>query len=415
MKHKFYLVILLVLTLCMLSCSKMQNNELVVLPCDSTIQTSEQPIHRISFSDETGIDAECSLFSFSSDFVLTFNTWDDVDKLLNRWNSIRFDTLKYEYELLGYHNVVVQSNIIYDSLYFAAIDSLGLYEHDLYDDDFEAESSLFDDIFATSLSNYINYLSLHVKTIENDSLFVIEPIGNLDLFALGNSEGYFIVDGVLYKQIEDVIICSYDELDISIIQHLETLEDLQDLLQEETPNNIYISSYNHTPMTSNWSVEEYWLLINAFINLNKVWINQTEIWTTPIATTNIGQYYSEISFWGTLNTSRLSSHNSSYQSSLKIINYRKKHNQNYWHRCKLPTTLFAQIETTVSYSHDWICETTENFLCSFEIEKKFYSKTLRWRSSPIDSHVEPSQLTHHDISSVDINFDNQRTTLYLVY
>lgn len=407
MKFKqLFIISAALIALCFDSCSK----ESEISPSETIVQN--QP-RRISYQGETGLYVEGISTNFSNYIVLSFESWDDVDKLLDRWNKVQYDTVTYDCELLGFHNDIVRSNVIYDSLYYSTLHALGLEYHDIYDNEFEVTENLFDEYFASSLTHYMDYFTTNVMLLGNDSAEVIEPIGNIDMFALCNPDGYFIVDGVLYKQVEDVIISSNDPNEDSRIIEIETINDLQHLWGSNISTKININWYRSRPITTSMSVEDYWLFINGFINQHRVWLNLTQRWSTPVETNNIGEYYSTITFEGYLNTPRLSNQNSYYKSTLTIINYRKKHNQVMWHRCKLPTNIQADITTSVRYETGFITEERENFDNIYEYEKKFYKKTYRWRSSAINHHVEIRDITFHAIVGTHLYFNNQRTSLSL--
>lgn len=407
MKFSFKLTsIILLACIFFASCAQTEISE--ILAEDDKPQT-----RRISFYDETNLRVEGISTTYSDYPVLSFDTWDDVYKLLEHWDEIDALSLRDECNLLGFHNVIVESNIVYDSLYYTALDALGLVEDDLYDDEFELNEVIFDEIFASSLYYNMEYLALNRRWINGDSAEVVEPIGELDMFALCNPDGYLIIEDVLYKQVEDVIISSYDEYDNPLIINIETMQDLADLWENNSNNEICMNWYRSSPTSSSLSLEDYWYFIWGYMNQNHVWFNLTETWITQEESNNIGKYYSTISFEGGLHIPRFSSQNPYYDSSLTIINYRKKNNQTRWHRCKLPTSLHACIGTMVSYQQGFLTEETEYFDATFDVEKKFYRRKLRWRSNQLDDHVELSSLTNHEITSVHIDFTNDRTYLYL--
>lgn len=368
-----------------------------------TIATGDLPI-MVSTDYET----------YSGDGILNFYSWEDVYALLDRWQQIGYDRTQDEYDSIGYHNEIMESILLYDGIYHQYYDNLPL----IYNPEEEVDDDVIDLAFESALLQHIGS-SLIIDTIlapDDTELEVITPLGELDIFALCNHDGYLIVEGCLYKRIEDVII-SFDDSELDAVGQITTMAELQDYMSEHE-NDIVIERYKNpssATLANGWTTEEYWYFINGYINQHKVWLALRERWGTEVGENEIGEYYSLFDFYGGLNTPWISSRNSFYESSLTITNYRKKFTQRFWHKCGLPTNLSASFETSITYylytGSLSVSTPSPSFNPVYAIGRKFYSKTLRWQSQPLNDRVQLSDLLDHHLESAHISFTNGRVSL----
>lgn len=410
MKSYYSLVSVLaaVLTLFFLSCSNAHNEESATTQVNSDIK-------RIITNGDHNILVTTNGEDFSADGVLCFNTWDDVYALLNRWQSIGYVQLRNEYDSLGYTNDIMESILFYDEIYhryYVDNESLDI-EQRLFG---EIDDDDIDFAFESELLQSVGH-NIIIDTISMPNgidIDVLSPIGELDLYALCNYDGYVIVDGCVYKRIEDVII-SFGEADAEEVYSMSSMEELQHYM-DNVENEIVIETYRLPEKArylgrNNWTVESYWNFVNGYIAQLEAWNPIYQTWATDMGENEIGQYYSTVEFKGVFKTPRFSNQNSFYESSLTIVNYRKKYSQYHWHKCGLPTTVSASFETEVTYQDGFISTPTTQFHPTFAVGQKFYSKKLHWKSLPLNRRVELLDLFDHQLNHSSIDFDNGRTTM----
>lgn len=110
-----------------------------------------------------------------------------------------YGDLRSEYSELGYHNGIVESIITYDSLMETYMNLYNV--QNFTDDDNESQEDMFlqlGTIIQNEYSEVIPIKSIYDEHIE-DSIRIVEPIGDLDLKALTNEKGIFIADTIVYK------------------------------------------------------------------------------------------------------------------------------------------------------------------------------------------------------------------------
>lgn len=128
--------------------------------------------------------------------ILILDSLEEAYELLEHWSTLSYQDLRTEYSQYGFYSKVIESHIIYDSLFHIYMERYGL------DDSMEAPSEMLSDMGNEGvLSNYSDIISIQTiydNELEHD-ICLIEPIGDFNLGALTNEHGIFIADSIVYK------------------------------------------------------------------------------------------------------------------------------------------------------------------------------------------------------------------------
>lgn len=179
MKSKF--VVLLILAITIIGCSTREEVEL----------NHPRKIRDYHNYIDSVISANSSVFGN----VLILDSLGEAYDLLEHWSMLPYQDLRSEYSEYGFYSVVVESNIVYDSLFQVYGETYGL------DDEDEVPSSMLSDMQSEVMGDYANLIP--VKYVYDDELEreigIIEPLADFDLVALTNENGIFVADSIVYK------------------------------------------------------------------------------------------------------------------------------------------------------------------------------------------------------------------------
>lgn len=137
--------------------------------------------------------------------VLILDSLESAYNLLEHFSSLQYQDLRSEYAELGFHNIVIESNIVYDSLFQTFMDLYGITEDDEFSD------LMIADLQEEVISHYSEIIPLKLLYDEElgHEIGIFEPIGDFDLDALTNEMGIFIADTFVYKLFQDERWCVF--------------------------------------------------------------------------------------------------------------------------------------------------------------------------------------------------------------
>lgn len=195
---KFLLLTLLAIQLC--ACSSNDSNELVE---HNKMQNTAPESHP---SDDEIIDVHSYVEERPNIFgnVLILNDYNELDAILSEMDNSTLQDLRVLYNNLGFYSPILESHVIYDSIFTNVVNSYGLSEDDIinledYNDD------LNDAIFEEFKSTIMEYSNLILcSNYENETF--IEPIGDpWTIEGIYNEKNIFIVDKYVHSFNHDLI------------------------------------------------------------------------------------------------------------------------------------------------------------------------------------------------------------------
>lgn len=141
--------------------------------------------------------------------VLVFDNFEDVDNLLDDLATKNFEELREWYRETNYHNDIIESNIVFDSILNEIAEIYGIR--------MDGEYEMTDDEVSTLYSHFIEVMSAeHPEMCSIDEEYgctCVNPFGCVDdESALSNEKGLIIIDKVVHKYQQGYLInCPIDK------------------------------------------------------------------------------------------------------------------------------------------------------------------------------------------------------------
>ena len=193
--------------------------------------------------------------------VLILDSIGEAYQLLNQWESAPYHDIRDDYSSLGYSNDIVESHIVYDSLICKNMDLYNITDFSVNN---QREEEMFQELYHVISSNFSD-LIVPKRVYENeleDTINIIEPLGDLDLCALTNEYGIFIADTIVYKLFPNGKFLAVP-ISMYPMYAREDYEHLLDIINQENnciPDLEYVYIYDHyrgEPLYQTYSKVKY--------------------------------------------------------------------------------------------------------------------------------------------------------------
>lgn len=129
--------------------------------------------------------------------VLILDSIGAAYDLLEHWETAPYDVIRNEYSNYGYTNQIMESNIVYDSLMTTYMDIYGISD---FSEDTQHED-MFQELHTVILEEFPELIVPKeiFDSVMEDWIFLMEPLGDIDFYALVNEHRIFIADTIVYK------------------------------------------------------------------------------------------------------------------------------------------------------------------------------------------------------------------------
>ena len=158
---------------------------------------------------------------------------DSLDEAISFLEQIQeeqsFVTQRQMLENYHFNSPIINSHITYDSIVTVECERLALQSIEEADEDDEMT------FYYAFLDNSSN-LSVYQAEWDGETVMVAEPIGDLDIYALFNEDGIFVIDRLLFKLLSDsnVIVCdAFQYEEFAEAQYIQMLYDNPELTYTE--------------------------------------------------------------------------------------------------------------------------------------------------------------------------------------
>lgn len=170
------------------------------------------------------------------DAILVFDSMDDLEELLDVIYEANSVQLRDIYSSFGFTNPILESNIVYDSV-FSEVETFLQIEID----DHISESDMNDlisEFVSTMRDDYPSYCIVGDYTDScNNVVECVSPLGKIDEKALCNELGLFVVNGVVFKFSGSYLLtCPIEKYEY--IHSYDNLSELQSLLDSTSISGI---------------------------------------------------------------------------------------------------------------------------------------------------------------------------------
>ena len=214
MKNKIYLLLFFIFSLCLFSCSDVTKE-------DSSVLT-ENNTRSIFFADDFGDDGlsyedlEARDIHISENYELfegirVFDSFEEMFSLLYDIDTMSYTDLKCWCVNNDLYNPILESRIIYDSLFSEVLDDFGYsYDRYMYDENYTIdEETVFEVFKERMISQYSDYIDISEDYDEEYvAEYYIEPLSTdgFDELIFMNDRNIVIVGISVYKLIGNIIL-----------------------------------------------------------------------------------------------------------------------------------------------------------------------------------------------------------------